>query len=184
MPEPVVHRDIGDLCTILSAEKSLVLTGGWSLDSRTSKRRAPELRLTAAIQMDGIAVRGLSFAARCNSERMDECVSLNLLTEWGLKPRCFARIDWRGGIHQNSHKVCDDLQFTDAGRTHFHDTSLHRHVDIPTLFGSKWDLPIARPISPDPETFRQLLEISSTLMHIVNLKEIADPPWRPRSSFL
>jgi hypothetical protein len=106
---------------------------------------------------------------------------LALLAEFKGKPCAFARIDINGQQHINRHAICGDLQFEDAGGTHFHDTLLHCDLDIDQLFGPDFaNLPVARPISDMPSDFSKAMEKCGEMLHIENLTEIEEPQWQPR----
>lgn len=167
-------QSLDDLCSVLEAPKRLVAIREW-------KRVHAQLRLGAALEVDGIVVAGISFLAAVLAEYPDENVTLLLQAEIKQKPRPFARIDWRGGPHPNKKPQCGAMRFIDAGRTHFHDTRLHRNIDFEELFLSDLNLPVATPIAPEPPTLKELLALSSALLHIENLTEIPIPPWQPRN---
>lgn len=161
------------------ASKELVISSDWA-----SQGREDWLRFRCPIAVDGSINNQISFAASCPAERISEQVALILLVEWKGKPRAFARIDWNGTEHDNREPACGDWRFKSAGRTHFHDPILHQHLDIQELFGKAWDLPVATPLASDPSSFAELLEVAGGMLHIVNLKEIPEPPWAPRTFFL
>lgn len=149
-------------------------------------RRVNEtLRMTAALEADGAILQGVTFWANCMAQKPDEKLALMLMAETRLKPRAFARVDWRGPEHQNNEKICGDLRFLNASRTHFHDTVLHQHIEIEEIFSEKYDLPIAVAIQPEPYSFMGLLEIAADLLHIENLTGIQTPSWEaPQTSLI
>lgn len=167
-------RTLDDLCGVLEAPKRLVAIAEW-------KRVNTQLRLGAALEVDGIVTAGVSFLATVLAEHPDENVTLLLQAEIKQKPRPFARIDWRGSPHPNTKPQCGAMRFTDVGRTHFHDTRLHRHIDFDELFLGNLNLPAASPIDPEPPALKELLALSASLLHIENLTEIPTPPWQPRT---
>lgn len=127
---------------------------------------------------DGL-IQNASFHARCSARMPDELVRLMLLTiDASGKERCFARVEWRSSPHPNLKAVCGEFRGLSAGRTHYHDPCLHRGLSLDEFFGVN-DLPIAVPIDPEPETYRELLEIAAGLLHIENLRELEEPPWQP-----
>jgi hypothetical protein len=139
-----------------------------------------QLRITASL-WDGVAaLQGVTLRFACSSEGFDLPTHISLLVEYRGKPRAAARIDINGGPHPNSHAVCQDLQFLDAGKTHFHDTRLHLGIPIDRLFSGEWDLPVARPISDMPQDFSKAMEKCGELLHIGNMTEIEEPQWQPR----
>jgi hypothetical protein len=167
-------RTLDDLCSVLEAPKRLVAVRDW-------KRVHAQLRLGAALELDGVVAAGISFLVTVQAEYPDENVTLLLQAEIKQKPCPFARIDWRGGPHPNLRPQCGEMRFIDAGRTHFHNTALHRHIDFDELFLGKLNLPVASAIEPEPADWQELLALSSALLHIENLTETPTPPWQPRS---
>jgi hypothetical protein len=159
------------LCRCLASPKRLSGVLDW-------KHVNSSVRIGTAIEVRGIISEGLSFRATAIKELPDERVAIVLLIDVDRKPRPFARIDWRGNIHANNHRMCDRHQFLNAGRTHFHDPNLHLHLSISDIFGPHVDLPIATPITPEPTNFLELIEISGQLLHIENLSNMPVPPWQ------
>lgn len=135
--------------------------------------------MAASLENNEGLIQNVSFNARCSARMPDELVRLMLLTiDTTGKERCFARVEWRSSPHDNLKAVCGDLQGVSAGRSHYHDPCLHRHLSLEQFFGGD-DLPIAVSLDPQPETYRELLEIAARLLHIENLREIEEPPWQP-----
>lgn len=172
-------RNIQQLVEILEAQKHLRAISGWRPVNAKNE-------LGSALEIEGVVEAGVSFRARCKPDLPEESVALMLFTETPAKQRTFARIDWRGTQHDNINPKLTGSQWGhQAGRTHFHDTRLHLHIDYETLFLTPHvDLPVAKAIAPEPSSFHQLLEISAKLLNIANLSEIPEPPWpQTRSLF-
>lgn len=167
---------VDELCQHLAAPKQLVGTLDWKRVNSTE-------RIATAIEIEGVLTRGLGFRITCNAARPDEQVAVVLLIDYRSKPRPFARIDWRGQGHENTNRLCAEHRFCDAGRTHFHDPELHRHIEIAELFSPRLDLPVARALHTEPKSFDLLLATAADLLHIENLREIPIPPWSPQASF-
>lgn len=168
---------VDELCRVLGQTKRLVGIGRWT-------RVHAQLRLTAAVEVDGSTLPGITFMASTNFARPDEAVALQLQAEIKQKPRPFARVDWRGSVHGNLTPHCGGMRYDDAGRTHFHDTNLHRHIGFDELFLMRLNLPVAAAIHPEPTTFHELLALSGDLLHIDNLISIPIPPWQPPTFFI
>ncbi|AXQ93180.1 hypothetical protein LV780_04760 [Cereibacter azotoformans] len=168
---------VDELCSILGERKRLVGVGRWT-------KVHAQLRLTAAVEVDGATLPGITFMAATNFARPDEAVALQLKAEIKQKPRPFARVDWRGSPHGNLTHHCARMKYIDAGRTHFHDTNLHRHIGFDELFLGRLNLPVAAPITPEPTTYQDLLALSADLLHIDNLTSISIPPWQPPTFFI
>lgn len=165
---------IDDLCQRLEDQKTLVGTLDWKLVNSSR-------RIGTAVQIERVIAQGLSFCIVCYPELPDEQVSIVLMAEIGFKPRPFARIDWRGNGHENRRSECGALQYSDAGRTHFHDPRLHRHLTMEQLFSGRLDLPVATKIDPEPASFQGLTAVASEILRIQNLNDIPVPPWSPRA---
>lgn len=170
-------NSVKEMCSAVTAPKRILSFPIW-------KHVNDVLRLTASMEADGVVMQGLTFMAQCNPELPDERVFLGILAEIKRKPRCIARVDWRALGHGNSHRLCGEHRFLDAGRTHFHDPELHHGFDFAELFDGKNDLPVALPIQPEPATFNDLLARAADLLHIQNLTDMPVPRWEPRTSFI
>lgn len=166
---------VDDLCQAVAVEKRLFGTLDWVLVNQTR-------RIGTTLEINGIIAQGLGFRITCCPDLPDEKVAIVLLFEIKSKPRPFARIDWRGQVHENRHAASGDLLYHDAGRTHFHSPEFHRSMTIDDLFTRPLDLPVARQIVPEPSSFEELLAEAAELLHIENLRDIPVPPWSPRAS--
>lgn len=165
------------LCSILKTPKRIVSLGEWTPVHG-------QLRLSASLETDVAVIQGVSFMAVVQAERPDEKIALNLYADIERKPRPFARVDWRSLPHENLSRLCGEMRFVGAGRTHFHDPHLHRHIDFDELFLTKLNLPVAALIDPEPPDFHELLALSADLLHIENLTELHIPPWQTQTSFI
>lgn len=154
--------DFEDLCQRLADRKSLFGALDWKPVNRSR-------RISTTVQIQSVISQGITFCVVCQPELPDEQVAIVLMAEIGFKPRPFARIDWRSQGHENRRVECGDMQFSDAGRTHFHDLRLHRHLSMDQLYGSNLDLPIATKIDPEPNSFQDLTAVASRLLNIDNL---------------
>ncbi len=177
-----VFRSTADLVEVLERPKTLLVTNTWSLPSHGGQRG---FRMKAALQSGTEVIRGLSLEMRCHVEGfgVGRPMSVALLVEYMQRSRAMARVDIFGSRHENRHPICGEWQFSDAGVTHFHDTRLHVDLEIRELFGSLWDLPVARPIGDMPQDFRGAMEKCGELLHIVDLSEVEEPQWQPRQLF-
>lgn len=168
-------KNLQDICAAVNAPKRILAFSPWKPVNDT-------LRITGNLEADGVIMGGVTFMAMCAPERPDERMAINLLAEIKQKPRCIARVDWRGLGHGNTLAGCVPYRFVDAGRTHFHDPELHRLFGFDELFGEGIDLPVALPLDPIPDNFNDLLAQAGVLLHIENLKDMPVPPWEPRTT--
>lgn len=170
-------KSLEDICAAVNAPKRVLAFSSWKPVNDT-------LRLTGSLEADGFIMSGVTFMAMCAPERPDERMALNLLAEIKLRPRCIARVDWRGLGHGNTLAGCGPHRFVDAGRTHFHDPELHHLFGFDELFDRGYDLPVALPLDPIPDNLDDLLAQAGELLHIQNLKDMPVPPWEPRTTLI
>ena len=127
-------------------------------------------------------MRGIGLYLKCFEDRPDEFVSVGLTIETSVGPKCFARIDWRGTGHPNTHQLCGDLQFIDAGRTHFHNPDLCPPDDDP-MAHIRENLPIAAAIEPAPRNLEALLDRCASILNVTNLAEATLPRWQSHTLY-
>ena len=127
-------------------------------------------------------MRGIDLYLKCFEDRPDELISVGLTIETSIGPKCFARVDWRGTSHPNTHQLCGYLQFVDAGRTHFHNPDLCPPNDDP-MAHIRENLPIAVAIEPAPQNLEALLHRCASILNVTNLAEATPPQWQPRTLY-
>lgn len=176
---------VQDLVDILERPKQLILKPPEPLVHPVTwdeprKNGGRGFVMKASLRDSVAALQGVGFEIRCSADGFDLPSHIVLKAEYKNKPHCFARIDINASLHVNTKSVCGDLQFIDAGRTHFHDTRLHRDLTLNELFNAEWDLPVARPLENMPNDFLKVMEICGKLLHIENLTEVEEPSWPPK----
>lgn len=172
-----LFSSVEDLVALLERPKHLIFPCSWAMPGKHGQRG---LKLKVSLKDEIAALAGIALEIRCQDEGFHLPSSVVMMAEFQRKPRAMARIDINGSRHENRHAVCGNLQFVDAGATHFHDTMLHSNVPIEELFDGLWDLPVARPIYDMPEDFSGAMEKCGELLHIGNLREVEEPQWQPR----
>ncbi len=166
-----------DLIAVLERPKHLV-NRSWITPEKPGERG---FKIKSALNADSATLAGVSVEIRCQSEGFELPSTVVLMAEINTKPRAIARIDINGSLHENLKAVCGDWQNKPAGRTHFHDTRLHRLIPLEELFdGTHGDLPVARPIDDMPSEFSKAMEKCGKLLHIEDLGEVEEPQWQPR----
>lgn len=174
-----LFRSTEDLIAVLERRKFLVTPCRWLAPDPKHGQR--QLTLRGSLSDGNVTLQGVGLRIVCSQESLSLPISIVLIVQFKSKQRAIARIDMNSQRHENRHAVCGDLQFLDAGNTHFHDTVLHRQITIDRLFsGEVGDLPIARPLSNMPEEFSKVMEKCGELLHIDNLTEIEEPQWQRR----
>lgn len=163
---------------MMAASKTVVSLSPW-----TDAGSEQWVQLQSALLVDGATAAGLTLHMQCRKDRPDESFTIQLLAETKLKPRPFARVDWRGSHHSNSHTWARDRGLGPAGRDHFHDPMLHQHLADPMDFMLE-NIPVATPLSGGHNDLMTLLDHSGNLLNIDNLTDVVSPPWQPPTSFL
>jgi hypothetical protein len=164
-----------DVFDLLRQRKKVALGTSWV----TTRNGSLEFR--AALTDGQIALEGVSLFMNCLKVRPDEQVTVGLTIEGARKPYCCARVDWREiTSHPNANALCGDLQFVDAGRTHFHNPELIPN-DERFIEHLKANLPIAVAINTPIRSFSDLVDCCKRLLNIENLEEIPSPPWQQQA---
>jgi hypothetical protein len=171
LPNDPTHEE---LKRVLQSKKAAVTLGPWR---PTSRARAVEIR--SALRAGNIVMQGVGLYLKCFEDRPDEMVSIGLTIETSIGPKCFARVDWRGTNHPNTHHLCGDLQFIDAGQTHFHNPALCPPGDDP-MAHIRENLPIAVAIEARPPNFEALLDRCASILNVTNLTKATPPQWQSR----
>ncbi len=172
MPEGPDRQMILDL---FAMSKQGVGFGSWQPGNRSGA-----LKIRASIESGGILVKGVSLFLNCRIDQPDELVSAGLTIETAYGPKCFARVDWRSrAAHFNQKKICGDLQFVDAGKTHVHRPDLYKEGVEPMEY-LRQNLPAAVSLDPAPGTFSELLDMAGRILSVNNLTEVEEPQWQPR----
>ncbi len=152
-----LFRSTDDLVSALKRPKFVVFPCPWVPPNNAFGQRRLTIRASLS---DGTAtIQGIGLRVECNPEGFSLPFTIVLTAEYKRKPRAIARIDINAQQHENRLAVCGDLQFQDAGTTHFHDTELHRHIELSKLLDDPLlDLPVARPISDMSKDFSAAME--------------------------
>lgn len=155
----------------MAAAKTVLVTSGWVGDE-TGRQR-----LILNLEIDGVIVEGLTLRMTSNRTMPDRKVTVQIEHKPPgsiVVPLC--RLEWRPiRSHRNYQRGPKEFRLQEIEGTHLHS------------FESNWleseqrmltdNLPIAIPISPDPEGFHQLLALVSKEFRIVNAADIPMPPW-------
>lgn len=167
---------VADLLRVLQTPKTLGPPKKWSETGKGASQANRKLEVACPVIIGGATVTQITFRARAMPDRANEDVSLMLQATMPGFPLCFARVDWMGSAHVNK-RPGHRLHMEDAGRTHFHDPWEMASDTLESLRQS--NLALAYPLPQEPKTFRELMEVSSRLLNIVNLAELEEPLWTP-----
>jgi len=149
--------------------------------ARRSKWIQPDsenLRLSCPLDIDGITVAGLEFCAYATRQFHNEGVRLQLQY---LPPKGrsypFCRIDWKPfHEHCNNGRGPADLKLLRMTGSHIHSFELNFIPETDTL--RQHNLPIAEPLTPDANSFEDLLDFTAKLFRIGNMDWVSSPPWQ------
>jgi hypothetical protein len=166
-------RAVPDLPALVGAEKVLVITPAW-ID-----READALDLTAPLEIDGVAVEGLTLRGRARKPLADREVIFQLeyhAPEIVGGPVC--RIEWRPlNKHNNKGLGPKEFQNVIQDGSHHHRFDLNwKRSEAAVLRG---EIPIAIPIE-DPGSFRGLLAVVGKEFRIRRIQSVTVPPWEPK----
>ena len=160
---------LGDL---VQADKRLAEVTEWSLVGR-------RLELKLPLEIEGLIYEQFFFRASALEHLPDQLVTYQLEYHGvdiagGTGPLC--RLEWRPkGVHNNRGRGPDELKFTDQRGSHFHSFSDNWDPEAGALL--KDNLPIARPLEPEPETFEESLLLAGALFRVSNIGLIKPPEW-------
>jgi hypothetical protein len=164
---------VPDLPALVIAEKELIVTPTW-ID-----RGADSLDFTAPLEIDGVAVEGLTLRGRARKPLADREVVLQLEyhgAEVVGGPIC--RIEWRPlNKHNNKGLGPKHLQHIIQDGSHHHPFNLNWERSQTAVL--RGELPIAVPID-DPGSFRGLLAVVGKEFRIRRIQCVAVPPWEPK----
>jgi hypothetical protein len=132
--------------------------------------------MTCALEVDGLTIEGLELRCGALQNAPDRAVTFHL-QHYPAKGPCIplARIDWKPlGSHTNPNAGELPLLRIDGSHAHeFHLNWLAEHGRMRT-----GNLPVARPLNPDPRTYDELLAVVGKQFRINGIERIEQPPWR------
>ena len=167
-----MHLSIPD---IVKATKKLSILPEWSEGDYYSEFRVP-------VEIGGVTYEGLDFRGKAGGSNPNQQVMFQLDYKpigFTVGPLC--RFDWRPQYpHVNIMKGPPDLKGRRFGfyETHFHDFELNWLVKEKRM--RRDNLPIARPVEKDPETFEELTIVVERLFNIEGITDIPRPLWQPK----
>lgn len=155
----------------LRANKQLAAAAKWTVaDERGATR------LTVALECNDPDLTGIELCLRTNANTPDRDVSATLVVSLADHDWRIERIDWRPRQpHTNRGGPAELMGLTV-------DTSIHPFEENITCGLAEMqakNLKLAIPLTPEPKTFDELLDIVRARFHIVDKPSIPDPPWSP-----
>lgn len=154
----------------LHAPKALASVPRWKLDGRG------QFRLQAPLMVDGIVREGLYLLGRAPESTPGRDVAFMLCNgESKAKSIVIDRIDWKPtASHANRNIGPEDLRFLviDGSHRHVFDDNLTSTGEL-----RSGNLPVARPLEENLNTFGRLVALAEVVYNIVSLGELAPPLW-------
>jgi hypothetical protein len=164
---------LGDIKSFLLAQKSIPAQPDWVIGD------SDRFALSTPLDVDGVTMPEFLLRGAAMVRRADVDVVLQLERHpfWGSGgPIC--RMEWNP-LRGHTNKGCGpkSLQFKEMKGSHYHPFELNwEHSEKEVRRGN---LPIAMPIDPEPENFRQFLALAGKEFRIKNIQSIGVPEWQP-----
>lgn len=159
------------------ARKFALAPLGWIND----RRRPAYLRIPIICDCpDEPELIGISLEGTAWVDRPDRHVGFQLKIDIGGKDYRIARVDWRprsphtnklGPLHLRGKTV----------ETSIHDFAENAALGLELMLSL--NLPIAKPIEPEPADFNELLHYIRGNLRLENASDIPTPPWSQQLSF-
>jgi hypothetical protein len=160
--------DIPEFCM---ADKELSLTPDWTVwDSEW-------LSFAVPLEVKGATLAGFRLLGRTMLRHPDKHVVCQLahhpMTDQG---GAISRMEWRPFTgHNNMGRGPREFRHREITGSHQHCFDLNWRVDQKAV--RRGILPLAVPIDPDPQNFREFLALVGKEFRISNIQRIGVPPW-------
>lgn len=164
---------LATLTALLTAEKKLATPITWVDDGG-------DLRFTAALDIGGVTEPSLTLFGRATAALPDRKVTLGLRwqDETGRGGN-IDRLEWRPiKAHINRANAPPDLQLRVIEGSHHHPLALNAGLDIGLIQAIQENLPVATPLTPQPQDWPALLRVAAALWRISELVHAPIPPWQ------
>jgi len=164
---------LATLTALLTAEKTLAAPIAWVDDDG-------DLRFTASLDIDGVTEPRLTLFGRATTALPDRKVTLGLRwqDETGRGGN-FERLEWRPiKAHINRANAPPDLRLRVIEGSHHHPLALNAALDIGLIQAIQENLPVAEPLTPQPQDWPALLRVAAALWRISELVHVPIPPWQ------
>lgn len=147
------------------------------LDWKPDKQRERILRIPIACDCYPLNITGVSIMGTAWADEPDERVTFQLLVDIQGKDYRISRIDWkpRQG-HTNKFGPPEYRGLTVLSSIH----DFPENADMGLDKMMSMNLPIAKPIEPDPQNFNGLLIYLRDTFRLRNALDIPEPPWAPQ----
>jgi hypothetical protein len=164
-----------ELPELYEAAKAIVSPTDWI--ERDGTRHSHMLTMIAHLEVDGVSIPGLRLRGTAIRNLPDRAVCFQLEYH---RPRqhgaALDRIEWRPiKGHNNKGMGPAEHRFILMAGTHQHQFELNWNEAQKQL--RRGNLPIAIPLSIEPDTYQRLLEVVGEHFNISGLERVQQPPW-------
>lgn len=134
------------------------------------------LRLTCALEVNGMTVEGLELRGGALQTRPDRAVSFHLQL-YPAKGPCtpLTRVDWNP-LTTHTNPNVGNLPMLRINGSHIHSFDLNWLPEFGRMRSG--NLPVARPVNANPRTYEELLVLVGKECRINGLCRVEAPPWR------
>lgn len=162
-----------DLPALVSADKVLAATAAWV------ERGPGVLELSASLEVEGVAIEGLTLRGAARKPMQDRQVVFQLeYHAVGITGGPICRIEWRPlSAHNNRGIGPKELRNIVQTTSHHHRFDLNWDRSQAAIL--RGEIPIAVPLNPEPENFRALLAVVGKEFRIRRIQSVTVPPWEP-----
>ncbi|MDR3413896.1 MAG: hypothetical protein P4L87_23530 [Formivibrio sp.] len=159
-----------DLPALIAQEKNLGFPVKWAKDGDC-------LVFLAPLEIDGITIQGLQLRGKTKAFYANRNITIQLQYQGILgKAEPIARICWKPfHTHNNKGKGPHGLRFVEQKGSHHHSFGDNWNTTTNQMF--KPNLPIAVPLSPEPQGFFELLALVRKEFRIMDADAIEIPQW-------
>lgn len=144
---------------------------GW----RPDRQKARYLRMPIACDC-GFDITGVSITVTAWADEPDERIAFQLHIDIDGNDYRIARVDWRPRQPHTNKLGPPDLRGT-SPYTSIHDFPENASLGLDVMQSK--NLPVAKPIDPEPPDFYKLMLYIGDTLKIQNTGEIPEPPWAP-----
>jgi len=162
-----------DLPTLARTRKSVIGHPEWvARDDRW-------FALTASIDVDGVAIAGLTVRGSALRNVADSAVCFQLQYQPGKIAHHLIRVDWKPiKPHTNSNRAPPELRFLQIYGSHVHKFE-HNYLEREQrMFAG--NQPTATPILEDLDSFEKFVAFCGIEFNMADVDRLPAPPWAPR----
>ena len=147
------------------------------LDWKADLQNARYLRVPIVCDCGQVSLIGVSIVGTAWTDEPDERVTFQLIMDINGANYRIARIDWRPRQPHTNRLGPPELRGISA-LTSIHDFPENAALGLELM--QTGNLPVVKPIEPEPEDFNGLLHYLRDTFHLANATDIPAPPWAPQ----